>query len=85
MIKINIFFLKALDPITKMKTNKEVAIGDMYTEFNDYLTHDFKCKKVNKHFAFSVPGVKVPQTCDYLQVYIYFFTGEYFNKRDEFI
>lgn len=60
--------MQALDPITKQPTNKEVDFNDVYAEFNDYLPHDFKCRRIEKHFAFNVPGVKVPQTSEYLQV-----------------
>lgn len=59
---------QVIDPITKQPTNKEVDFNDLYEEFNNYFPHDFKCRKVTKHFAFNVPGVKVPQTCEYLQV-----------------
>lgn len=59
---------QALDAVTKQPTNREVEFSDMHKEFDDYFKHDFKCRKVTKHFAFNVSGAKVPQTCDYLQV-----------------
>lgn len=58
----------ALDPITLEETDNEVTINDIYHEFNEYCPHSFKSKKVEKHFAFHVPGVKVPQTSEYLHV-----------------
>lgn len=60
----------ALDPITLEETDKEVTISDIYNEFNEYCQHSFKSKKVEKHFAFHVAGVKVPQTSEYLHVCI---------------
>lgn len=46
---------------------------DVYKEFNDVIAPSlgldkFRSKKVTKNFAFSVPNVKVPSTCDYLEV-----------------
>lgn len=70
-VERNLFLLPrkyALDPITYDETNKEVTITDVYKEFNEYFPSTFKSKKVEKHFAFNVPGVKVPQTSEYLQV-----------------
>lgn len=60
----------ALDPITLEETDIEVTIGEIYQEFNEYCQHSFKSKKVEKHFAFHVPGVKVPQSSEYLHVSI---------------
>lgn len=54
--------------MTKQPTTKDVSFNDVYAEANSYFTHDFKCRTVTKHFAFNVPGVKVPQTSEYLQV-----------------
>lgn len=59
---------QVLDPMTKQPTSKEINFADVYAEMNSYFSHDFKCRKVTKHFAFNVPGVKVPQTSEYLQV-----------------
>lgn len=59
---------QVLDPLTKQPTTDEVTMNDVYTEINSYLPHDFKSRRVTKHFAFNVPGVHVPQTCEYLQV-----------------
>lgn len=67
----------ALDPNTWEETSKEVTMGDVYQEFNDYCPHTFKSKRIEKHFAFNVPGVKVPQTSEYLQVRVRF--HEYFR------
>lgn len=60
----------ALDSITLEETGKEVTIGEIYHEFNEYCKHSFRSKKVEKHFSFHVPGVKVPQTSEYLHVCI---------------
>lgn len=60
---------QSLDPMTKQPTGNEMNFSDVYAEVNSYFNHDFKCRKVTKHFAFNVPGVKVPQTCEYLQVF----------------
>lgn len=62
----------ALDPITLEETDNDVTIGEIYHEFNEYCHHSFKSKKVDKHFAFHIPGVKVPQTSEYLHVGISF-------------
>lgn len=61
---------QALDPISKQPTSKEVTFNDVHAECLEHFSHDFKCKPVTKHFAFHVPGVKVPQTSEYLNVII---------------
>lgn len=62
-----------LDNITKKPTKTKVSFMDVYKEFNDVIAPSlgldkFRSKKVTKNFAFSVPNVKVPSTCDYLEV-----------------
>lgn len=61
-------FKQALDPMTKQSTEELVTLGDVYNEFNAYVTHTTRMKKVTKNFAFNVPGVQVPPTCEYMQV-----------------
>lgn len=50
------------------ETDKPVSMTDVYEEINDLINHTFKSRRVQKHFAFSVPGVDVPPTSDYLEV-----------------
>lgn len=57
-----------MDPNTKMKTNQAASLTDVYEELNTLFSHDFKCKKVTKNAAFTIPDVNVPQTGEYLKV-----------------
>lgn len=59
---------QALDADTKRPTNREVSWNDVYEELNANIPHNFRSKKVTKHFAFTVPDVDVPQTCEYMNV-----------------
>lgn len=54
--------------MTKQSTEELVTLGDVYNEFNAYVPHTTRMKKVTKNFAFNVPGVQVPPTCEYMQV-----------------
>lgn len=63
----------ALDPITKRPTKTPVKFLDVYSEFNETIAaavnvSTFRSRKISKNFAFTVPGVSVPATCDYLEV-----------------
>lgn len=60
------------DPVTKQSTDEKVNIGQVYEEFNSSVSHDFRCRKETKLNAFTVPGVDVPETCEYLKVKISF-------------
>lgn len=60
--------MQALDAETKRPTNKEVSFTDVWEELNANISHNFRSKKVTKHFAFTVPDVEVPQTSEYLNV-----------------
>lgn len=40
----------------------------VYDEFNESFDFGFLSKKVTKNFAFTVPNVDVPLSCDYLEV-----------------
>lgn len=63
----------ALDPITKRPTKTPVKFLDVYNEFNETIAAavnvtTFRSRKISKNFAYTVPGVAVPATCDYLEV-----------------
>lgn len=64
-----------------MKTNKltkqKVTFMDVYKEFTEVISTElglssFRSKRVTKHFAFQVPGVDVPQSCEYMEVSVAF-------------
>lgn len=63
-----LLFSKILDPVTGYQTSKKATFGDVYNELAKNLSHDFKCKKVTKNFAFHVPNVDIPETSDYFKV-----------------
>lgn len=52
-------------------------MADVYNEFTDSIApslgiDEHKCKQVTKNFAFQIPDVDVPQTCDYLMVWLFY-------------
>lgn len=67
-------YSQILDNITKRPTKTPVTFDDVYKEFNETITSaigitTFLSRKVTKHFAFTVPGVHVPATCEYMEVF----------------
>lgn len=67
------FFSQILDNITKRPTKAPVTFKDVYEEFNETISSSigittFRSRVVSKNFAFNVPGVHVPATCEYFEV-----------------
>lgn len=54
-------------------TGEQVTFAQVYEEVSSMFSHDFKCKKITKNAAFGVPGVKVPQSSEYLKVIFFSF------------
>lgn len=62
-----------MDTDTKRLTKTPVTMKDVYEEFKDSIAQKhgidlFRSKVVTKNFAFSVPDVNVPMTCEYMEV-----------------
>lgn len=62
-----------MDTETNRLTKTPVTMKAVYDEFRDSIAkkhgiETFRSKSVTKNFAFSVPDVNVPMTCDYLEV-----------------
>lgn len=67
-----------------MDTGCDVTLKDVYDEFsgsiaNKYGINVHKCKNVVKNFAFKIPNIDVPQTCEYLMVRVYFILLELYS------
>ena len=67
-----IFFnLQHYNMKTNSETDREVKMMDVYQEFNEKITvkykiMNFKSRKIERNYAFSIPGV--PVTSEYLEV-----------------
>ncbi|KAJ9591406.1 hypothetical protein L9F63_002012 [Diploptera punctata] len=62
---------KRYDMKTNSETDEDVKMMDVYQEFNDkvavkYKIMNFKSRKIERNYAFSIPGV--PVTSEYLEV-----------------
>lgn len=62
-----------MDTDTNRLTKTPVSMKAVYEEFAESIAKkhgisEFRSKAVTKNFAFSVPDVNVPMTCDYLEV-----------------
>ncbi|KAG4074677.1 hypothetical protein HA402_004548 [Bradysia odoriphaga] len=62
-----------MDTDTNRLTKTPVTMKAVYEEFRDSIAKkngigEFRSKPVTKNFAFSVPDVNVPMTCEYLEV-----------------
>lgn len=65
--------IQVMDTDTNRLTKTPVTMKAVYEEFRDSIAKKhgfdaFRSKVVTKNFAFSVPEVKVPMTCEYLEV-----------------
>lgn len=63
-----------MDTDTNRLTKTPVTMKAVYEEFRDSIAKKhgidaFRSKGVTKNFAFSVPEVNVPMTCEYLEVF----------------
>lgn len=64
-------YFQKLDPVTLEPTDHEVAMMDMYEEFNttvaaELALKEFKSRKVTKNYCFNLPDI--PAQSDYLEV-----------------
>lgn len=71
--KTNFFFTQVMDTDTNCLTKTPVTMKAVYEEFTESIAKkhgisEYRSKAVTKNFAFSVPDVNVPMTCDYLEV-----------------
>lgn len=61
------------DSVTRTETAESVTLNDVYNEFVNTIASELKIttyrsKPVTKNFAATVPGVNVPETCEYIEV-----------------
>ncbi|XP_055377504.1 DNA polymerase alpha catalytic subunit isoform X2 [Condylostylus longicornis] len=61
------------DMISLEPTKQKVTLTDVYNEFASEIApklgiKEFKSERVTKNFAFHLPGVDVPETCEYIEI-----------------